>query len=110
MHTFRIWYFHIYLSNIDQLKKSLREFQESFHTFLTIRGKEKNKGNKHHWLVHLVEWCEFFRFSPSWVDDQRQESIHQLIRYFAHRYRKKNKEDKIELMAEAINNCTFNHC
>eukprot|EP01083_Nonionella_stella_P040434 109729_1 len=92
---------------ILKLKVNLAVFQQQYDAFIKVRGRPNAKGMKHHYLVHLVEFCEFYRWSPSWVDDQRQETIHQLIRFFGHRYKRYNKEGCIDEMVKALNNCTF---
>eukprot|EP01084_Bolivina_argentea_P126268 223597_1 len=88
----------------------LGTFQIQYDNLAKLRRKPNAKGLKHHWLVHVVEWCEYYRWSPSWVDDQRQEAIHGLIKYYAHRYRKYTPDGLFEEMIKSMNNCTFNHC
>ena len=48
------------------------------------------------------------RFSPSWVDDQRQEHMFQHIPTFDRRYKKYSAKRKLDAVAKGLNNHTFN--
>ena len=84
-------------------------FQLYFDKLVRIRGRPNAKGIKHHWMVHEVQFAEYYRFSPSYVDDQRQESMHPLVRRHGFRYKRFKKDRQLETMVKSMNNKTFNN-
>ena len=97
-------------AHILTLKQQHMIFRRSFNDFIVVRGRPNSKGIKHHLIDHFVEFAEYYRFSPSWVDDQRQEAVHPIIRLFARRYGRYNAAGRLELMIKSMNNATFNNC
>ena len=95
---------------IKTLQQQLAVFQLYLDKLVRIRGKPDSKGTKHHLLTHAVEFMEYYRFSTSYVDDQRQEAMHPLVRRHAFRYKRYNTKGQLEAMIKSMNNKTLNNC
>jgi hypothetical protein len=70
------------------LKETIINFDNDWHKWIhlyctNIDGKY---GNKWHMLYHCYAWCEYFKFSPAWLDDQRCESFNTKCKLFMMRY------------------------
>lgn len=70
---------------VNYLKWNLIEFDYLYHLLIEKYGGGRGHrlGVKWHTLYHCYEWIEQWRWSPSWLDDQRVESfniyVHKLL-------------------------------
>ena len=46
-------------------------------------GTGKRIGIKFHQLIHAWEWCQKYRYSCGWCDDQRSEAFIQYIKHYS---------------------------
>ena len=80
---------------MDQFNKYYPKFLKQFDT---------TPGIKYHLLNHMYEFILCYKWSPSYVDDQRIESMHPFIRLSWRKYVRYGSDKRLLYVGKDLNN------